>query len=70
VPEHVKTDDILTFDLESNAQGGDTRTPYLERFIHGDIYKRRPDVRAVVHSHAATVVPFAASSVKLRRTAR
>ncbi len=65
-PEQVTAEDILTFDLESNTLGGDTRTPYLERFIHGEIYKRRPDVQSVVHSHAATVVPFAASSVKLR----
>jgi len=65
-PELVTRDDIITFDLESKAQDGDTRTPYLERFIHGEIYARRPDVQSIVHSHAATVVPFAASSVRLR----
>ena len=65
-PELVTPADIMTFDLASNAQDDDTRTPYQERFIHGEIYKRRPDVQAVVHSHAATVVPFAVSSVKLR----
>jgi len=65
-PELVSRDDIITFDLESNAQDGDTRTPYLERFIHGEIYAQRPDVQSIVHSHAATVVPFAASSVRLR----
>lgn len=65
-PELVTRDDILTFDLDSNVQDRDTRTPYLERFIHGKIYARRPDVIAVVHSHAATIVPFAASSVPLQ----
>jgi len=65
-PELVKSDDIMIFDLQSVAQDGDTRTPYLERFIHGKIYARRPDVISVVHSHAATIVPFAASSVPLR----
>ena len=65
-PELVTRDDIMTFDLASIAQDGDTRTPYLERFIHGEIYAQRPDVQAVVHSHAATVVPFAASSVPLK----
>ncbi len=64
-PELVTASDIVTFDLESNAQADD-RTPYLERFIHGEIYARRPDVFAVVHSHAAPVVPFAASNVPLR----
>ena len=61
-PELVTRDDIMTFDLAANAQDGDARTPYLERFIHGEIFAQRPDVQAVVHSHAATVVPFAASS--------
>ena len=64
--EVVTRDDVMTFDLNSNALEGDTRNPYLERFIHGEIYARRPDVQAVVHSHAPAVVPFAASSVRLR----
>ncbi|MGE5089597.1 MAG: class II aldolase/adducin family protein [Candidatus Levyibacteriota bacterium] len=65
-PELVGESDIMTFDLASTALAGDTRSPYLERFIHGEIYARRPDVNAVVHSHAPGVVPFAASSVPLR----
>ncbi len=65
-PELVTRDDIMSFDLKSNALDGDTRTPYLERFIHGEIYAHRPDVMAVVHSHAPAVVPFAASSIQLR----
>ena len=65
-PELVGADDIMSFDLASAAQEGDARTPYLERFIHGEIYARRADVQAVVHSHAPGVVPFAASSVPLR----
>jgi ribulose-5-phosphate 4-epimerase/fuculose-1-phosphate aldolase len=65
-PERVTPGDIMTFDRESNPEGGDTRAPYLERFIHGEIYARRPDVQAIVHSHSPAVVPFAASSVQLR----
>jgi ribulose-5-phosphate 4-epimerase/fuculose-1-phosphate aldolase len=64
-PEHVEAGDIMAFDLDSAPLDGDLRTPYLERFIHGRIYASRPDVRAVVHSHAPAVVPFAASSVPL-----
>jgi Ribulose-5-phosphate 4-epimerase and related epimerases and aldolases len=48
----VTRDDIMTFDMASVPQNGDTRTPYLERFIHGEIFARRPDVISVVHSHA------------------
>ena len=65
-PELVTRDDIQTCDLASAVQDGDTRSPYLERFIHGEIYARRPDVKAVVHSHAAAVVPFGAAKVPLR----
>ncbi|MBL8384452.1 MAG: class II aldolase/adducin family protein [Burkholderiales bacterium] len=65
-PELVEAGDIMVFDLDSNALGGDARTPYLERFIHGEIYRARPDVHAVVHSHSPSVIPFAASSVRLR----
>ena len=65
-PELVTADDVMEFDLDSNALAGDTRGPYLERFIHGEIYRARPDVHAVVHSHSPSVIPFAASSVKLR----
>lgn len=65
-PELVTRDDIMTLDLDSVAQDGDTRKPYLERFIHGQIYAQRPDVTSIVHSHAAAIVPFAASSVPLK----
>lgn len=65
-PELVTAADIMEFDEDSNAVGGDARTPYLERFIHGEIYRARPDVNAVVHSHSPSVIPFAGSSVRLR----
>src|SRR5439155_4204228 len=41
------------------------RPPYLERFIHGGIYEKRPDVKAVVHSHAEGVLPFAVTNKPL-----
>ena len=65
-PALVAAGDIMEFDLDGNVQGGDTRAPYLERFIHGEVYRVRPDVTAIVHSHAPPVIPFAASSVGLR----
>lgn len=65
-PELVTAADIMVFDLDSTPARGDERRPYLERFIHGEIYRARPDVGAVVHSHAPAVIPFAASSVALR----
>jgi ribulose-5-phosphate 4-epimerase/fuculose-1-phosphate aldolase len=65
-PALVTADDILEYDLDSNPVDPKGRTSYLERFIHGEIYKARPDVIAVVHSHSPAVIPFADTSVPLR----
>jgi HCOMODA/2-hydroxy-3-carboxy-muconic semialdehyde decarboxylase len=65
-PALVTTDDIIEYDLDSNPVNANGRTSYLERFIHGEIYKARPDVMAVVHSHSPGVIPFADTNVPLR----
>jgi ribulose-5-phosphate 4-epimerase/fuculose-1-phosphate aldolase len=65
-PELVTAEDIVEFDLDSNAVDGRGRKFYLERFIHGEIYKVRPDVKAVVHHHAPAVIPFSVSTVPMR----
>ncbi|OGA74404.1 MAG: hypothetical protein A3G81_14275 [Betaproteobacteria bacterium RIFCSPLOWO2_12_FULL_65_14] len=65
-PEMVLPDDIMEFDLEGNALGGDRRQPYLERFIHSAVYEARPEVVAVVHAHAEDVLPFGITSAPLR----
>jgi len=57
-PALVAAADIMTFDLDGNPSGADKRAPYVERFIHGEIYRARPDVIAVVHSHSPSVIPF------------
>ncbi len=64
-PALVTAGDIMEFDLDSNPVDARGRTPYLERFIHGEIYKVRPDVMAIVHSHSPAVLPFADTYVKL-----
>jgi ribulose-5-phosphate 4-epimerase/fuculose-1-phosphate aldolase len=57
-PGLVTAADIIEFDLEGRPLNDAGRKVYLERFIHSEIYKARPDVMAVVHSHSPTVVPF------------
>lgn len=59
-PAMVKRPDIVCYDLDGKAVSDTTERPYLERFIHGEIYRARPDVVSVVHSHSASVIPFAA----------
>src|SRR5271154_928528 len=65
-PGLVTSADIIEYDLDSNPAGGDERAGYRERFIHGEIYKARPDVMAIVHDHSPAVIPFSVSSVPLR----
>lgn len=57
-PALVAADDIVQFELDGTPIDAAGRPVYLERFIHGQIYRARPDVMAVVHSHSPSVVPF------------
>jgi HCOMODA/2-hydroxy-3-carboxy-muconic semialdehyde decarboxylase len=65
-PELVDERDIMEFTLDGKVVGDDRRPPYLERFIHGGIYESRPDVCAVVHSHAEETLPFGIAGVPLK----
>jgi ribulose-5-phosphate 4-epimerase/fuculose-1-phosphate aldolase len=65
-PALVTADDIMEFDLDGNAVDARGRSVFLERFIHAEIYKARPDVMAVVHAHSPGVIPFSISQVPLR----
>src|SRR6267142_811154 len=55
-PDLVTESDIVELDLDCVPVTGDKRRLYSERFIHSEIYKGRPDVKSVVHTHAPTVV--------------
>ena len=57
-PGRVAADDLVEFTLDGEAVDAAGRRVYLERFIHGEIYRRRPDVMAVVHSHSHAIVPL------------
>jgi ribulose-5-phosphate 4-epimerase/fuculose-1-phosphate aldolase len=65
-PALVTAGDVMEFDLDGNAVDARGRQVFLERFIHGEIYKARPDVMAVVHTHSPGVIPFTVSRVPLR----
>jgi HCOMODA/2-hydroxy-3-carboxy-muconic semialdehyde decarboxylase len=65
-PANVSADDIMEFDLDSNPVDQRGRSMFLERFIHGEIYKARPDVNAVIHSHSPGVIPFGVTQVPMR----
>jgi len=57
-PALVCASDLMCIGLDGRPVSDDAPAPYLERFIHGEIYRARSDVLAVVHSHSAAVIPF------------
>src|SRR5690606_33722099 len=62
----VTPEDIIEYDLDSNPVNAGGRSSFLERFIHGEIYKARPDIHAVVHSHSPSVIPFGLVGVPMQ----
>lgn len=65
-PGLVTADDIMEFDLSGEPVDARGRSSYAERFIHSEIYRHRPDVKAIVHSHSPTVIPFGVTNVPLK----
>jgi HCOMODA/2-hydroxy-3-carboxy-muconic semialdehyde decarboxylase len=68
-PILVTASDIMEYDLDSNPIDPHDRRSVIERFIHGEIYKLRPDVKAVIHSHSPAVIPFGITQVPMRPVA-
>src|ERR671919_114705 len=57
-PALVTAEDILEFTLECEPCDARGRRPFIERFLHGAIYRDRPDVMAIAHGHSPSVIPF------------
>ena len=65
-PGLVTAADLMEFDLAGNPVDARGRTPYLERFIHSEIYRAHPAVQAIVHSHSPAVIPFGVVATPLQ----
>ena len=65
-PQLVTAPDILQYDFDGRQLSGREVASYQERFIHGEIYRVRPDVQAIAHCHTPSLIPFAASNVPMR----
>ncbi len=65
-PGLVRPEDIFAYDFNGDLAEPSTQRSYLERFIHSEIYRARPDVMSVVHSHSPSVIPFGATGQRLR----
>jgi ribulose-5-phosphate 4-epimerase/fuculose-1-phosphate aldolase len=65
-PALVTAADMMELDADSEPLPGDKRKGFIERYIHGEIYRARREVMAVVHSHSSSVIPFGVTHTKLR----
>ncbi len=65
-PALVTPEDIVEVDLNGDVHDAQARRTYVERFIHSAIYKARPDVMSVIHSHSPAVIPFGVTGARLR----
>ncbi len=65
-PGLVKRADILTYGMDGELAVESNQRSYLERYIHSEIYRSRPDVMSVVHSHSVSVIPFGVTGQRLR----
>ncbi len=65
-PALVAPEDILVYDMQGELAMQTDKRSYLERYIHSEIYRLRPDVMSVVHSHSASVIPFSVTDVELK----
>ena len=65
-PQMITADDIMEFDLGCNAIDPRGRNGFIERYLHGEIFKARPDVMAIAHSHSPSTIAFGLSNVPMR----
>jgi ribulose-5-phosphate 4-epimerase/fuculose-1-phosphate aldolase len=65
-PALVQAEDVLACDLDGQVHDAQGRRSYVERFIHSEIYRTRPDVMSIIHSHSPAVIPFGVTGARLR----
>ena len=65
-PALVTSNDILEYDSNGEPVDARGRNSYVERYIHAAIYRVRPDVKAIVHSHSPDIIPYSVTGTILR----
>ena len=65
-PALVTADDIMEFTLECEPCEARGRTGFIERFLHGEIYRTRSDAMAIAHGHSPSVIPFGLVATPMR----
>ena len=67
-PALVTATDIMEFTLDSTPCDAQGRSPFIERYLHGEIYRKRADVMGIAHGHSPAVIPFGLTSTPMRAT--
>jgi HCOMODA/2-hydroxy-3-carboxy-muconic semialdehyde decarboxylase len=67
-PALVTAGDIMEFSLAGEPCDARGRTAFIERFLHGEIYRQRSDVMAIAHGHSPSVIPFGLVATPMRAT--
>jgi ribulose-5-phosphate 4-epimerase/fuculose-1-phosphate aldolase len=62
--EEVTPADVLTIDLDGQRIAGEGRI-HLESVLHTEVYRARPDVGAVIHTHPPFTTALGATDAKL-----
>ncbi|HEX6461321.1 MAG TPA: class II aldolase/adducin family protein [Thermoleophilaceae bacterium] len=60
----VTPDDVLVFPVHADLADA-PRDMHLEAVLHTEVYKRRPDVRCVIHGHPLYATAFGATDARL-----
>ena len=65
-PALVTLEDLVSVDLDGVVHDAQGRHTYVERFIHSEIFRARPEVMSIIHSHSPAVIPFGVTGARLR----
>jgi ribulose-5-phosphate 4-epimerase/fuculose-1-phosphate aldolase len=65
-PGQVRRKDLIHYELDGTALDAEGRSSYLERFIHGEVYRVRPEINSVMHSHSEEPIVFGVTGATLR----
>jgi HCOMODA/2-hydroxy-3-carboxy-muconic semialdehyde decarboxylase len=65
-PALVTSNDIMEYDRNGEPVDARGRNSYVERYIHAAIYRVRPDVKSIVHSHSPDIIPYSVTGTILR----
>jgi L-fuculose-phosphate aldolase len=63
--DEITMQNILTIDLEGNVVAGTARR-HSEVYIHSEIFKGRPDINCVIHTHPTYTIALSATGRPLK----